>query len=175
MVEELVKEFVLQDKKNNFYLAKIVKEAGGYTSGIFKIQKEGENISLFKKIVGIIGWSRINKDCVELEFYLNENVQGLGLGGEMIDFAKEFARSLGYKKAYLNQIRRMIKHREIKDMDIDGNRLLYLKHNFKVCETAPLPYNMVCDLEREERLTLDEKNLEILNNKKVAYLDRRLK
>ena len=44
MVEELVKQFVFQDRKNNFYLAKIVKEAGGYTSGIFKIQKEGERL-----------------------------------------------------------------------------------------------------------------------------------
>ena len=53
-------------------------------------------------LVGGIGFAEFEGDCCELQkLYLDEHMQGRGLGYEMIAFIEQKAREEGYRRIYL--------------------------------------------------------------------------
>ena len=53
-------------------------------------------------VVGGVGVAEFRDDCCELQkLYLADAVKGRGLGYEMLHFIEERARSLGYRRIYL--------------------------------------------------------------------------
>lgn len=186
MKDEVYRELV-EDKYGGLYLFQVIhSEEKYYEVFVNKVEINGEDISLLDDKVSYCLMEVKDEESIEFLFHNYKAYRGLGLGSKLVDFAKRYAYSQGFKKAILNRIKRYVPHplaeyageedlAGIKDLMIDGNLVLYLNHNFreKVSpEGYAYKYNMICDLEAKAKMSSEEYELSILNNRTEAYLEK---
>lgn len=137
-----------------------------------KVIYKNQILELDEEEAGFCMIEKKDDDSVETLYEVKPKFRGTGLGGRLVDFTKEFAKKKGYRYVLLNKQERFVPHPLLK-MDIDGNLQLYLNHNFQLSNSIrgkTYRFNMFCDLDEENKMSLDEYMLNILNNKSKAYI-----